>query len=94
MSKADKKIEKWQNNPPTDERIDAVEAALKRFLPGHYEKKPGSHIIVRHESLKNVEDFGPLGELAIPVKGGQKVKGFYLRRLALAINLIKGLNDK
>lgn len=94
MSKADKKIEKWLNNTPTEDRIEAVEAALERHLPGQYEKKSGSHIIVKHEILKGLDEFGPLGELSIPVKSGQKVKGVYLKKLAVLLTLIKEMDSK
>lgn len=89
MSRIDKKLEKWGTKPSTDAPVDEVVAVLDRFFDGCYENKAGSHIVVRHEKLVGVSDFGPMGELTIAVKGGQRVKGIYLKRLVLAIEILR-----
>lgn len=59
------------------------------------DKKPGSHITVHHDKLIGREGFGPLGDFTICVTGGQRVKGIYLRRLALAVSMIQeGMLDE
>lgn len=90
MTKVGKRLSKWLESPPKEEPKDNVIAVLRRFFPGQYEEKRGSHIVVRDDALKGVPDYGPDGDFTIPVKGGQKVKGFYLKRLAQTIRLLEG----
>ncbi len=65
-----------------------VKTVLDAYFPGLWEQKSGSHIVVRHESLKKDRTFGPNGEFTVAVKGGQRVKGFYLRTILRAIEII------
>ena len=76
-------------NPPTDTPKDSVISLLDRFFNGQYEFKSGSHIVVRDDRLKDLPDYGPDGSFDIPIKGGQRVKGYYLNRLARTIRLLE-----
>lgn len=89
MSRVDKKIGRWLENPPTDAPRDEVVAVVRRFFAGRYEFKTGSHIVIRDDRLIGVPNYGPNGDFSIPVSGGQKVKGVYLRRLAETISLLE-----
>lgn len=89
MGKAEKRLTAWRENPPVDVPISEVRAVLKRHFPNGYKEKAGSHIIVRHEKLEGFGDFGHRGEFSIPVKGGQKVKGRYLKRLVAAVDILE-----
>jgi len=89
MATVDKKLDKWLNNTPKDEPKERVLAMLKRFFPDNYEEKRGSHIVVKDERLIGVHGFGPEGDFDIPVSGGQRVKGWYLKQLAYAIEIIR-----
>ena len=80
---------KWEKNPPTDTPKDSVISLLDRFFNGQYEFKSGSHIVVRDDRLKDLPDYGPDGSFDIPIKGGQRVKGYYLNRLARTIRLLE-----
>jgi hypothetical protein len=89
MSRAEKKISRWLENPPTDAPKDEVIAVVQRFFAGRFEFKAGSHIVVRDERLRGYPNYGPDGDFTIPVRGGQKVKGVYLKRLAETISLLE-----
>lgn len=43
---------------------------------------------IKHRSLMGKPGFGPYGHLSIPVHQGQYVKGYYLKRIAQAIQLL------
>ncbi len=90
MSRRERKIQSWLENPPTDAPVDEVEAVVKYYFPqSRLPNRRGSHnIVIEDDRLKGFGDFGPLGQLQIPVKGGQKVKGVYLQKLAEAIEVI------
>jgi hypothetical protein len=88
MGKADKRLRNWLENAPTDAPVDQVRSVLKRYFPQGHKEKPGSHIVAWDQSLIGREGFGPTGDFTIPVKGGQRVKGYYLERLARAIKII------
>ena len=87
MSKIEKILRKWESRPVSVEK-DEVLSVLKRY-DFTIDFKRGSHIIVSHSSLVNKENFGKLGEFTIPVKSGQKIKGFYLQRILEAISIIE-----
>lgn len=93
MGKAEKRLKKWLEKPPTEAPVKEVVAMLDRYFPGQYQKKPGSHIVVRHEKLKGQREYGPDGDFDIPVKNGQRVKGVYLRKLARAIQAVEEMEE-
>ncbi len=93
MTKVDKTLEKWLKNPPQEVPKRRVLAVVERFFPGQYETKSGSHIVIRHEKLIGIQEYGPDGSFDIPVKGGQKVKGFYLKKLARTIRLLEEMEE-
>ena len=94
MSKIDKSIDKWLTDTPTDCPVDRVMAVLKRYFGGKFDQKSGSHIIIRDNRLAELEGYSALGHITIPVKNGQTVKGVYLKKLALAVNLVRSLEDE
>jgi hypothetical protein len=91
MGRAGKRIQTWLENTPRDAPIEEVEAVIQRYFPGLFVNKSGSHIVVTDERLVGFSDFGALGEFTVPVKRGQRVKGFYLKRLARAVTIIMDL---
>jgi len=94
MTTVEKKLEKWLNNTPKYEPKEKVLPVLKRFFAGQYEQKSSSHIVVQDDKLKLFPNkYGPNGEFDIVIKGGQKVKGFYLKRLAQTIKLLEELQE-
>jgi hypothetical protein len=74
MGKTEKRIHRWLEDPPPDAPINHVEAVLNRYFAGCYEKKSGSHIVVRDWRLGGFEGFGLRGEFTIAVKNGQRVR--------------------
>ena len=93
MSRADKKLKRWFNNPPKDVPKEEVLAIVKRFFPGQHKQKSGSHIVIQDDRLIGIPGYGPEGDFDIPIKGGQRVKGFYLKRLASTIKLLEEIKE-
>ncbi len=89
MGKPEKLLRKWRGNRPVEVRVQDVKTILNAFFPSEWDWTSGSHIVVRSEILKKFPDYQPFGELTIPVKKGQKVKGFYIKELITAINIIQ-----
>ncbi|MBD3378514.1 addiction module toxin, HicA family [candidate division KSB1 bacterium] len=87
MSRIEKILKSWQQRPVSVPK-NQVLSVLDRY-GFDIEKKSGSHIIVRHSGLINKSGFGINGEFTIPVKGGQSVKGFYLKRILEAIAILE-----
>jgi hypothetical protein len=85
MARIDKLLTKWVQNTPSDENKDTVISVLDRYFSGLYEFKTGSHIMVRHPDLIGKEGFGPQGDFAVIIAGGQRVKGPYLKTLGEVI---------
>lgn len=99
MTKRDKTLQQWYS--ATEDRYEKVDAILTHYgfelVSGE-----GSHRIYKHPDLtaayKAAKDtdpslrdiFGPAGQLTIPVKNGQTVKGHYLRNILLALDVING----
>lgn len=96
MSKREKRLEKWKNNPPKEAPIDEVVGIIRYFFPQQFdEKRTGSHRFrIKHKLLIEHPDYGPDGGFDIPVKGGQKVKGVYLKLLAQAVEVVAEFNNK
>lgn len=91
MSRVEKILEKWLNDPPVEVPKEGVLAMIKRFFPGQYEQGSGSHIVIRDDRLIDIPNYGPAGDFDVVIKGGQKVKGFYLRKLAQTIKLLEDI---
>lgn len=85
-------IEKWLMSTPGDEAVDVVKGVLAHhFGEDAIRRKTGdSHQLrIKHPALANMPGFGSFGYLSIPVSKGQKVKGYYLRRIAQAIRRLE-----
>lgn len=54
MSRTEKSLEKWLENTPVEERKETVIAMLERYFEGQYQEKPGSHIVVWDDRLKEI----------------------------------------
>ncbi len=86
MKKAEKLFDKWSENLPKEARIQEVKTLLNSYFEGQWDHDGTSHIVVRCDKLKTLPDYQPFGEITVPVKGGQKVKGRYIKSLTKAIN--------
>jgi len=89
MAHVDKLIDKWIYNTPKDAPKDQVISVIKRFFQDQYEQKTGSHIIIQDDRLIGINDYGPNGDFSVAISGGQKVKGWYLKKLASTIRLLE-----
>jgi predicted RNA binding protein YcfA (HicA-like mRNA interferase family) len=87
MGKLEKILKKWESKPTEVSKTEVV-SILERF-GFELDFKRGSHIVVRHEKLVNQKHFGAMGEFTIPIKSGRTVKGFYLREILVAIEIIR-----
>lgn len=95
--------EKKKRNEKFQElRVEQVENIIEISFES-YDHKRGSHIIIQDSRLKRygelygINDYGPLGQLTIPVVGGQKVKAIYVEKLISAIEiceLMEGKNEE
>lgn len=94
MAKPEKLIEKWKNSRPTDVRKGEVETVLNEYFDGEWDHDGGSHIVVRNEILKRYREYQPYGEFTIAIKGGQKVKGVYVKEIIKAISLIQDSKEE
>ena len=96
MSKTEKRVQLWLKNAPTESPIDHVIAILERYFPDGIVTKGGSHITVKDKRLAGMKEFGPLGHLVIPEKGGQRVKREYLKkkRVFRLLNLLPPTKKK
>lgn len=85
-------VEKWLNDTPAFEAVEVVESLLLRYFGEDAQcKKTGdSHQLrIKHPLLANLPGYGQYGHLSIPVKNGQWVKGYYLRRIAQGIKRLQ-----
>lgn len=85
-------IEKWLSATPADESVDTVKVVLTRVFGNDAICKGtgDSHQLrIKHPALKEMPGFGPFGHLSIPVSKGQRVKGYYLKRIAQAAKRIE-----
>jgi hypothetical protein len=81
-------ISQWLNQTPDYASLKTVETVLHRvFGEDAICKKTGdSHQLrIKHPALAELPGFEPFGFLSIPVSKGQRVKGYYLRRIAQAV---------
>jgi len=86
MAKLDKILNSWKRKPKEVRRDEVVNVLEK--LGFELEFKRGSHIVVRHEKLREQPHFGLNDEFTIPTVKGRYIKGFYLERILLAIETI------
>jgi len=93
MGKAQKIFELWADTIPKEARVQDVKTFLNTYFKGMWDQKGSSHMVVRCEALKTFPDYQPYGEISVPVKGGQKVKGFYIKQLVKAVQLLQELGD-
>jgi len=85
-------IEKWLTRTPDYEAVDVVRGVLVRHFgeDAICRGAGGSHQLrLKHPALANMPGFGPYGDLRIPVKKGQRVKGYYLKHIAQGINRLE-----
>jgi|AntAceMinimDraft_17_1070374.scaffolds.fasta_scaffold204868_2 hypothetical protein len=88
MTKREKRLTRWLNNPPSEVPRDQVIAMIDYYFPDQYEWDDGSHIVVNDERLRGISGFGPEGDFTVVIKSGKSVKGLYLKRLATAIQYL------
>ena len=89
-------IQKWLSDTPAYESVRVVRGVLVRaFGEDAICKRSGdSHQFrVKHHVLAGLPGFGPFGYVSIPVANGQRVKGYYLRQIAIAIRHLEELSD-
>ena len=89
MARVDKILERWRNRKPREVPKGEVSVVLNAFSGFQIDQKRGSHVVVRHELLKGVPNFGPDGEFSFPVKNGRVVKGVYLKSILEAVDLVR-----
>ena len=88
MSKLEKILERWKSTKPKEVKKEEVIHILERF-GFSLDYKKGSHIVVKHTKLINRENFGQRGEFSVPVKHGRFVKGFYIKTILIAIEIVR-----
>ena len=92
MSRIEKRIQKWRN-PAFKQNVpkEDLYSVLDYYFEGKwsYGGQRGSHIFkISHPLLKGLPEYGPDGDLTIPVSKGRTVKFFYLRKLIKVIDFI------
>ena len=96
MSKRDKILADWINQPQPNVTVETVEAMLRHYFGHSFVKATGagSHQFrVSHPALFGHPHFVG-GALSVPVSGGQTVKAIYLKRIAEAVALVKEAEQK
>jgi hypothetical protein len=89
MSKRQKLIQKWRDDPPPEESFDKIKSVLEYY---DFEIRKGKHWVASHDKLKELPDF-QAGEIVIPTKHGRMVKRFYIKRIVVALELIGAFDD-
>lgn len=90
MSRIQKRLQSWRNSKQPVP-VNELYSVLDYYFPGMYRSGKGSHgIVIAHPRLSGHPHFAPVGELTIPISGGQQVKHFYIKRLLLAIDIVTG----
>lgn len=94
MSRAQKLFRKWSDNIPSEAKRSEVEVLLEHYFHGQWSfGSKASHIVLRCDRLAGFSPFNYIGEITIPIRKGRYVKGFYIKNLIEAINVIKELED-
>ncbi|MFW6333450.1 MAG: hypothetical protein ACOC23_09155 [Thermodesulfobacteriota bacterium] len=94
MGKGQKLLDRWADNLPREARRQEVITFLDTYFPHMWTQNKSSHIVVRCDALKGFPGYQPYGEISVPIKGGQKVKGFYVKRLIKAVALLLELGEE
>ena len=84
MSRHEKLLTQWRNDPPTEEELSAVEAVLKRY--GIRYSQP-DHIVIHDDRLGDFEEIRG-GDFTIPITRGHKVKRVYIKRLVRILEFL------
>ncbi len=90
MGRKEKLIKRWKKNRPAEVPINDVWTVIKGYFDPDCIRQKSSHIILSHEKLVDIPGFGSDGEFTVVVRGGQKVIGLYIKRLLLALEIIRG----
>ncbi|MCF8113839.1 MAG: hypothetical protein K9K21_08330 [Desulfotignum sp.] len=88
MSRRDKRLKRWKLNTPKTVPKDEFESVVKYFFPNNWRMEGTSHLIIFHEDLKQFDKYRPYGEICLPCNKGQRYKGFYVKELVKAIELL------
>lgn len=88
MGKAQKLFAQWSVNNPKEVHVNDVKTFLNAYFKNMWNQKGSSHMVVRCEALKVFSGYKPYGEISVPVKGGTKVKGVYIKELIKAVQLL------
>jgi len=86
----DKLVESWlrSNSDDSAKRVEAV--LVRHFGRAAVRYNANSHQFrVKYPALDGLPGFGIGGYLSVPVDHGQRVKNYYLRRIAQAIKHLK-----
>lgn len=92
MSKVEKTILKWRNRPNSVEKTEVL-SILARY-GFSVESKSGSHLIVSHPILVGRHGYTPDGCFCVPIKSGREVKGFYIKAILEAIDIMLEEGEK
>ncbi len=94
MSSTAKKLyKKWSSQIPVEARANEVRTFIDYYFAGEWNQDGTSHIIIRSERLQQFEEFKPYGEITVPVKSGNRVKGFYIKKILKGIKLLETLEE-
>ena len=90
MSKRDKLLAAWKNQPQPSATVETVEAVLRYYFSAGFSiAEGGSHQLrVSHQALFRHPHFIG-GTLSVPVTGGQSIKPLYLKRIVEAIEIVQ-----
>ena len=93
MSRRDKLINHWKSNPNSEPPWITVEAVLIYYEFEIDKNGGGSHFQIRHPALIGHEGYGETGEFTIAIKSGKTVKGWVLRDIVEAIEIVGEVKD-
>lgn len=92
MSKKEKLLNKWKNNPPAKENVEKVFNMLESFGFTKRSDHGGSHTTWFHQLLEGESDtfLDPIpGEFSFAIKKGRMVKKCYLKDIVKAIIIVE-----
>jgi len=85
MSRRQKLIQRWRDSPPTEEQFEKIRSVLEYY--GFTFRFGSSHPVASHPDLRDNPSF-QMGEITIPTMKGRMVKGFYLKRIIVALEYL------